>query len=209
MAQGPFPKFQKSVFLLIPDSPVRKPFLYNLLTVLPVPRKDNTHLTDTTNVMYTLPSDVLLENLNTIWVYFRSFDSLGLWSYSFFFPILFLFPFIFISWRLITLQYCSGFCHTLTWHSCTEQTVILFLGETKQFQNLEDFPGGLPRDRTQVSHIAGRFFTSWATREALPSGSVGKNPPKEGDMGLIPDPGKVPHASEELSLCATTAEAVL
>ena len=23
-----------------------------------------------------------------------------------------------------------------------------------------------PRDRTQASHIAGRFFTSWATREA-------------------------------------------
>ena len=30
----------------------------------------------------------------------------------FFFP-----PFIFIHWRLITLQYCSGFCHTLTWIS--------------------------------------------------------------------------------------------
>ena len=28
------------------------------------------------------------------------------------------FSFIFISWRLITLQYCSGFCHTLTWISC-------------------------------------------------------------------------------------------
>ena len=27
------------------------------------------------------------------------------------------FKFIFISWRLITLQYCSGFCHTLTWIS--------------------------------------------------------------------------------------------
>ena len=26
----------------------------------------------------------------------------------------FFFPFSFISWRLITLQYCSGFCHTLT-----------------------------------------------------------------------------------------------
>ena len=26
----------------------------------------------------------------------------------------FFFPFIFIGWRLITLQYCSGFCHTLT-----------------------------------------------------------------------------------------------
>ena len=27
------------------------------------------------------------------------------------------FPFIFISWRLITLQYCSSFYHTLTWIS--------------------------------------------------------------------------------------------
>ena len=26
----------------------------------------------------------------------------------------FFFSFIFISWRLITLQYCSGSCHTLT-----------------------------------------------------------------------------------------------
>ena len=38
-------------------------------------------------------------------------DSIGSRN-SFFF-----FPFIFISWRLITLQYCSGFCHTLTWIS--------------------------------------------------------------------------------------------
>ena len=30
---------------------------------------------------------------------------------------IFIFSFIFISWRLITLQYCSGFCHTLTWIS--------------------------------------------------------------------------------------------
>ena len=30
---------------------------------------------------------------------------------------LFIFSFIFISWRLITLQCCSGFCHTLTWIS--------------------------------------------------------------------------------------------
>ena len=37
--------------------------------------------------------------------------------YYFFFQsavILLIFSFIFISWRLITLQYCSGFCHTLT-----------------------------------------------------------------------------------------------
>ena len=31
--------------------------------------------------------------------------------------IVFFPPIIFISWRLITLQYCSGFCHTLTWIS--------------------------------------------------------------------------------------------
>ena len=29
----------------------------------------------------------------------------------------FFFPLIFISWRLITLQYCGDFCHTLTWIS--------------------------------------------------------------------------------------------
>ena len=29
----------------------------------------------------------------------------------------FFFSFTFTSWRLITLQYCSGFCHTLTWIS--------------------------------------------------------------------------------------------
>ena len=37
---------------------------------------------------------------------------LVLWMLSFFF-----FWFIFISWRLITLQYYSGFYHTLTWIS--------------------------------------------------------------------------------------------
>ena len=31
--------------------------------------------------------------------------------------IVYFFSFIFISWRLITLQYCSGFCHTLAWIS--------------------------------------------------------------------------------------------
>ena len=28
--------------------------------------------------------------------------------------LLIFFSFIFVSWRLITIQYCSGFCHTLT-----------------------------------------------------------------------------------------------
>ena len=38
-------------------------------------------------------------------------------SLSFIYLFIYLFSFIFISWRLITLQYCSGFCHTLTWIS--------------------------------------------------------------------------------------------
>ena len=38
----------------------------------------------------------------------------------FFFRLLWLyyfFSFIFINWRIINLQYCSAFCHTLTWIS--------------------------------------------------------------------------------------------
>ena len=38
-------------------------------------------------------------------------------NYCFIYLFIYLFSFIFISWRLIPLQYCSGFCHTLTWIS--------------------------------------------------------------------------------------------
>ena len=41
---------------------------------------------------------------------FKSINSLA-------FKFLFFFSFIFICWRRITLQYCSGFCHILTWIS--------------------------------------------------------------------------------------------
>ena len=35
--------------------------------------------------------------------------------------IIICFKFIYFNWRLITLQYCGFFCHTLTWisHACT------------------------------------------------------------------------------------------
>ena len=62
------------------------------------------------------------------WVFFSfSINTLNISPYSF--PVCMVsekksdithvfFNFIFfISWRLITLQYCSGFCHTLTWIS--------------------------------------------------------------------------------------------
>ena len=38
-------------------------------------------------------------------------------SWTFSLSRMFFFSFIFVSWRLITLQYCSGFCRTLTWIS--------------------------------------------------------------------------------------------
>ena len=63
-----------------------------------------------------------LRSLVTIALYYASpvpyqaFDSFQN-SLQFFFFFQFFSPIIFISWRLITLQYCSGFCHTLTWIS--------------------------------------------------------------------------------------------
>ena len=47
-----------------------------------------------------------------------------------------------------------------------------------------------PMDRTQVSHIAGRLFTSWATREAY--FSIGYPTPSPGDL---PDPEIEPGSS--------------
>ena len=49
-------------------------------------------------------------------------------------------------------------------------------------------------------------ITSWD----FPGGPVVKNPPvNEGTTGLIPGPGKIPHASGQLSLCATITKPVL
>ena len=49
-----------------------------------------------------------------------------------------------------------------------------------------------PRDQTQVSHIAGGFFTSWATREALKNPGMGSLsllqqifPTQESNRGLM------------------------
>ena len=39
--------------------------------------------------------------------------SISTW-FSLLFRVSLFFSFIFVSWKLITLQYCSGFCHTLT-----------------------------------------------------------------------------------------------
>ena len=46
--------------------------------------------------------------------------------------------------------------------------------------------------------------------ENISGGSVVKNlPANAGDMGLIPGPGKIPHAAGQLRLCTSTTEPVL
>ena len=52
-----------------------------------------------------------------IFFFFFLLCNLFFHNLGWFFFFLFFSPFIFISWRLITLQYRSGFCHTSTWIS--------------------------------------------------------------------------------------------
>ena len=56
--------------------------------------------------------------------------------------LLIFFSFIFISWRLITLQYCSGFCHTLTWIS--HGVACIPHPDTASHLPLHPIPLGLP-----------------------------------------------------------------
>ena len=61
---------------------------------------------------YTFPLVVIIRlRLIKVWVW-KILQAIK----GFLFIYLF-FPYIFISWRIITLQYCSGFCHTLIWIS--------------------------------------------------------------------------------------------
>ena len=53
-----------------------------------------------------------MDNLSAMWCLCFLFIFFFELFVFLFFPLIF--SFIFISWRLITLQYCSGFCHTLT-----------------------------------------------------------------------------------------------
>ena len=71
---------------------------------------------------------------------------------------------IFISWRLITLQYCSGFCHTLTWIS-HGSTYVLHPDPSSHLP-LHPIPLGLPSApalSTCLMHPtwAGDLFHPW------------------------------------------------
>ena len=74
------------------------------------------------------------------------------------------FSFIFISWRLITLQYCSGFCHTLTWISHGFTCVAHPDPPTRLPPH--PIPLGLPRTPARITCLmhptwAGGLFHTW------------------------------------------------
>ena len=78
----------------------------------------------------------------------------------------FFFSFIFISWRLITLQYCSGFCHTLTWIS--HGFTCIPHPDPPSYLPLHPIPLGLPSapgPSTCLIHPAqGPFYWHWDSR---------------------------------------------
>ena len=66
------------------------------------------------SIFYCVCSIIYFLSLFSKWSSFLSLFFFEYFIYLFtYFLISFFFPFIFTSWRLITLQYCSGFCHTL------------------------------------------------------------------------------------------------
>ena len=76
-------------------------------------------------------------------------------------------------WKFIHLEYVYEWNDSRSVMSNSLQPHGLYSPWNSPAQNTEwvavPFSRGSsqPRDRTQVSHIAGKFFTSWATREAL------------------------------------------
>ena len=63
----------------------------------------------------------------------------------------------------------------------------------------------------QLADLAGGFMVvAKAPAPDFPGGTVVMNPPANaGGTGSSPGPGKMPHAAEQLSLCATTTEPAL
>ena len=89
-------------------------------------------LENTDRKHYTSKSWVISSRWWFLWFYIYLFACL-FWCRPFlsFFLFLSFFSFIFISWRRTTLQYCSGFCHTLTWIS-HGFTFFFFISKSSQ-----------------------------------------------------------------------------
>jgi len=67
-------------------------------------------------------------------------------------------------WKVKVAQSCLTLCDLM---DCTYTVYGIFQARILEWVAFPFSRGSSqPRDRTHVSHIAGGFFTSWATREA-------------------------------------------
>ena len=109
----------------MPNTPFRSPDIFSDITmplflissiaikiISPIPSY-MTHREYTCTKLTSQNMKYFLKKRDILWLTLHSFFFFA--SFFFLLFIYLFFPFIFISWRLINLQYCSGFCHTLTW----------------------------------------------------------------------------------------------
>ena len=129
-----------------------------------------------TSYLCQLHSPLVLHNLGTL-EYWAAFIDVCTFDHCGFFFFYFLLKFIYFNWRLITLQYCSGFCHTLTWISQDGKDdpigeTIVFLTITKIFfsdnrghMHVIYPPCKLQPMNHHVSLVSAPVFISWEMLE--------------------------------------------
>ena len=100
------------VSILVWNNPLVSPFILQRSLVFPILLFSSIYLHCSHKKTF-LSVLAILWNSTFNWAYL-SLSPLPFASLHFFYSIYF-------NWRLITLQYCSGFCHMLTWisHGCT------------------------------------------------------------------------------------------
>ena len=75
----------------------------------------------------------------------------------------------FFNWRLITLQYCGGFCHTFTWisHGCTCVPHPIPQGHPS-VPALSTLPHVLNLDWRSISHMIIHMFQCYCLKSSHP-----------------------------------------
>ena len=73
-----------------------------------------------------------------------------------------------LGWKLWVTQSCPTLCDPMNWRLPGSSFLGILQARILEWvANLFCRGSSWPRDQTRASSIAGRFFTSWATREAV------------------------------------------
>ena len=100
-------------------------------------------------------------------------------GFSYMILLIFLNKLIYFNWRLITLQYCSGFCRTLTWisHGCTCVPILNPLPTSFLIPSLRVHPSApalstlshaLNLDWRSISHMIIYMFQRYSLKSSHP-----------------------------------------